>query len=224
MGRFRDWIVEAGIIPAPIAGAWGQKWQQALGVIADAIAEGARQAARARWIATCPDDALALHGKSLGWEQAPGETTEEYRARLLQSWHLAEWAGTAKGITDAFAAIGMGVDVVDTFNSAYVRADAGVPERYHWFWVIVRTHPFGTDFAFRWGDGTTWGAKTYGVNGDPRLIELMRRIVRKMKPATGFCEWIIVVLAGDVIAGVGSGDGEDLFPDGASSRVAYIVP
>ena len=225
--RFRTWALE--VIPAIIAGANGQRWQQAIGVLADALAEGARQAARSRWISTCPDDALGLHGGAMGWPQAPGESADEYRARLALNWHLQEWRGTAKGIQDAFAALGMpNVDVWDTFNSPMVRAEGTVPHRYHWFWVIVRDpHPFGTDFSCRMGDGTLIGAaptgsgKLIGVNGDPRLVETLRGIVAAMKPAHAWCEWIAICLSGDIVTGVGSGDAEDGAPT-PGSRIAYL--
>lgn len=225
--RFRDWALE--VIPAIIAGPVGQKWQQAMGLLADALAEGARQAARARWISTCPEDALELHGVSMGWTRAPGESAEEFRARLSLNWHLQEWRGTEKGIKDAFAALGFpNVDVWDTFNSPMTRADGLLPERYRWFWVIVRApHPFGTDFSCRMGDGTLIGAapagsgKLIGVNGDPRLFETLRSVVASMKPAHAWAEWIAIVLDGDIITGVGGADGEDGSPT-PGSRVAYL--
>jgi len=225
MARFRDWAVEQGIIPAPIDGNWGRRWQQAIGLLGDGFAEGAQQATRARWIATCPDDALAYHGKARDWEQAPGETAAEYRARLLETWHLAEWAGTATGIIDALATLGLtNVDVLEAFTPGWGRhksAGVIVPERARWVNVIVRhPHPFGTDFNFRYGDGTTYGSgKIYGPNGDPRWFPLLRKLVLKQKSKHSIVEWVAIVLAGDVLHANAATDGN---PNGSSARVAYL--
>ncbi len=207
--------------PAWQLGPWAKRWHEALGVLKQDMIMMARRAVRARYIGTCPDDALALIGDSLGWPQAPGEYANEYRERLKLSWHLAEWAGTEKGIVDAFAGLGMtNVEVRESFTPGWGRYSA-TPARARWINVILRhPHPFGTDFASRYGDGSIYGGgQLYGVNGDPRLLALLQQLVRKQKPAHAYCEWIAIVLAGDVIEANGATDGD---PDGGLARVAYI--
>ncbi len=211
-----------GVILPWRAGPWGKREAQAYGVIKDALAAAADAAVACRWISRCPADALAKHGDALGWPRVPGETTNEYRARLRLSWHLAQWRGTRKGIVDAFAAIGMtNVEVKETFSAGWGR-HTGITARQRWINVIVRhPHPFGTDFASRYGDGSIYGGgQLYGVNGDPRLLALIVQLVQRQKPAHAFCEWIAVVLDGDVIDLNGATDGD---PDGAGARVAYLA-
>lgn len=205
----------------------GEKWHEAMGTLKDVVCEGQRQAVLSRWVKSCPEDALAIHGKYLGWPQAPGETSNEYRKRLGYNWELAQWRGTEFGIILALELLGLtNVQCRESFSPLWGRQKDGggniIPSKARWCNVIIRhPHPFGTDFAFRYGDGTTYGSgKVYGPNGDPRWFPLLQQLVKRQKPAHAFCEWIAIVLAGDVIDGTDSpSDGE---PDGALSRVAYL--
>jgi hypothetical protein len=216
-----EWQSSPGVILPWRAGPYGQRQAQGYGVVKDGIAAAADASVACRWISRCPVDALAKHGDAFGWPRTPGETDNEYRARLRLSWHLARWRGTATGIIDAFAAIGLSnVEVKESFTTGWGR-HTGSTARQRWINVIVRQpHDFGTDFSFRWGDGTLWGdGSLYGVNGDPRLLALIVQLVQRQKPAHSHCEWIAIVLAGDVIELNGPTDGN---PDGGASRVAYI--
>ena len=132
----------------------GRRWNEALGVVKDAFADGATIAARCSLLSRCPADALALHGLSLGWPQAPGELVDEYRARLLRSFALEEWRGTNKGIGDALRGIlsavipstsAPSVEILEAFTAGWGR-NAGVAARARWFNVVIRPpHPFGAD-------------------------------------------------------------------------------
>lgn len=205
------------------SGTHGKAWWQAFGVMLDGMLNGAQAAVAARWASKAPPDALRIHGESFGMPQAPAETDEEYRRRLRKLWHLAEWRGTEKGVIDALSFLGLTAEVREAIDPTWGRhllaADAA--KRMRWFNVIIRhPHPFGTDFNFRYGDGTTYGSGAiYGPNGDPRWFPLLRQVVRNMKPAHAHCEWIAIVLAGDVKDAGLATDGE---PFDASSRVAYL--
>lgn len=204
-------------------GKWGRRLWAAFGAMKDAYADFARQAVLVRSVRRCPEDALAEHGAELGWAQAPGESTDEYRARLARSWRLASISGTAAGLIEAFAGLGLtNVVVREALDPTWGRYSGTAKQR--WFAVVVRhPHPFGTDFAFRYGDGTTYGSgKLYGVNGDPRLLELLRRLVRRMTPSHAHCQEIVVVLAGDITDGTGTAS--DGNPSAPTSRVAYLIP
>lgn len=210
----------------------GRRWNEAMGLMKDSFADAATIAARSRLISMCPADALDLHGASLKWPQAPGETTDEYRARLLRSPHLEEWRGTNTGIIDAIAGILNNVvsptlarptdwvEIYESFTPGWGR-HTGVAEHARWFNVIIRQpHPFGTDFSFKWGDGTTWGSgKLYGVNGDPRLLEVIRQSVRRQKSKHSICESIAIVLAGNVKHTNAADDGDPT----PGSKVAYLT-
>jgi hypothetical protein len=202
----------------------GRAWWQGLGVILDGHMNAAQAAVASRWVSRCPPDALRIHGESFGMPQAPAETDEEYRVRLRQLWHLAEMRGTKQGLVDALTFIGLlTVSVREAISPGWGRhilaADAA--KRMHWFNVVIwHPHPFGTDFNFRYGDGTTYGSGAlYGPDGDPRWFPLLKQMVRFMKPAHAHCEWIAIVLAGDIKHANLATDGE---PFDAASRVAYL--
>lgn len=221
-------VYQPQIRPPWQAGPVGEAWHATSGSLKDGFAEGARQAVYAHYVSTAPDDALPFHGRDAGWPQAPGETTTAYRERLKLTRHLARWQGTRKGIVDAFDAIGLtNVEVKESFSPLWGRHKSGgvveASKRY-WINVIVRhPHPFGTTAGFVYGDGTTYGSgKQYGLSGDSRLLELLRMLVRKQKGKHSHCEWIAVVLDGDVIDGTDTtSDGAPL--GGAASKVAYLV-
>lgn len=204
-------------------GLWGARLWGALGTLKDGLADLMRQAVLVRSVARCPEDALVEHGNELGWLQAPGETALEYRARLGRAWEFASSAGTAAGLIAALNAIGFSnVEVREALDPTWGRY-AGA-SRQRWFAVVIRhPHPFGTDFSFRWGDGTTYGSgKTYGFTGDPRLLELLRRLVRRMTPAHARCHEIIIVLSGGITDGTGTlADGDKV---AMGDAVAYLIP
>lgn len=210
------------------AGENGRRWWQALGLMLDGIMNGAQAAVASRWVSKCPPDVLRVHGESFGMPQAPSETDEEYRLRLKKVWRLCELRGTAAGIVYALSLVGMtNVEVKEAFTAGWGRHKSGASidiKKTRWFNVVIRQpHPFGTDFGFRYGDGTTYGGGAlYGVNGDKRWVEIVKHIVRNMKPAHAHCEAVIVVLAGNITTGTGTtSDGN---PASSSDRVAYLYP
>jgi hypothetical protein len=216
-------LVAPGIIPSWHAGPNGIAENAARGVLIDGLLEGARQSLACRFISRAPEDALALHGEARRFPRAPGESLDEYRARLRRAWYLWQWAGTETGIKAAFALLGLtNVSVFESNITPGWGRHSGDLNRARWFQIVVRApHPFGADFSFSFGDGTVWGGgKLWGVNGDPRLLELLRRLVRLLKPATAHCEWIALVLSGDVKVAGGLDDGDPT----PGSKVAYLVP
>lgn len=212
-----------GIRPPWHGGPDGIAWWEAMGLVKDGFVESAIFALRQRWLSTCEESALARHGESRGWPRVAGETVEQYRRRLLGWWSLAQKMGTAAGIIEAFSYLGMtNVEVKESFTASWGRS-GGATAKQRFFWVIVRQpHPFGTDFSFRWGDGTLWGdGHVYGFSGDPSLLEAIRFIVQRMRPAHAHCPEIIVVLNGGIKEGTGATDGDPL---DAASRIGYLVP
>lgn len=216
---YREW--QAAARPAFHGGENGEAFSTALGLMKDATVEQARAARRQRWISRCSEDALAKHGKFRGWPRVAGESVAQYRARLLAWWRLAAKAGTAQVLIDAFALFGMtNVEIFESFTTGWGRHVGFAGARDRWFNVVIRhPHPFGTDFSFRYGDGTTYGSgKTYGVTGDASLFAALREIVTRLKPAHAFCEWIAIVLDGDIKHANLSTDGD---PD-TGAKVAYL--
>jgi len=218
---------QARVRPAFHGGPTGEAWAAGLGVLKDALDTLSRQARRQRWLSLCAEDALAKHGAFRGWSRVSGESVGQYRARLLAWWSLAQWAGTAKGIVDAFALLGMtNVEVREAVSGILAGTLWGRypgPKQQRHFAIVVRQpHPFGTTFSFKLGDGTKLGEKTLGFSGDASLITAMREIVRHMKPAHATCREIIIVLTGNITDGTGTTSDGDRVALGDS--VAYFVP
>lgn len=213
--------------PAFHGGPNGEAWAQSLGILKDSIELLARQARRQRWLSLCAEDALAAHGKFRGWSRVSGESVAQYRARLQAWWQLALWQGTAKGIIDAFALLGMtNVEVREAISSYVGGSPWGrYPSRgqQRQFAVVVRhPHPFGVDGTFIVGTSLV-GTGVLAVSGDASLFKAIREIVRRMRPAHAYCPEIIIVLAGNITDGTGTtADGD---PTGAAAdRIAYLKP
>lgn len=216
---YREW--QPAVRPAFHGGPYGEAMSTALGLMKDATVEQARAARRQRWISKCSEDALAKHGKFRGWPRVAGESVAQYRARLLAWWRLAEKAGTAQGLIDAYALLGItNVEIFESFTAGWGRHVGFAGARDRWFNVVIRhPHPFGTDFGFSYDDGTTYDSgKKYDVNGDGSLIEAVQEIVRRLKPAHAFCEWVAIVLSGDIKHANLATDGNPA----VGAKVAYL--
>jgi len=214
---------QAATRPAWHGGEFGAAWALGLGIMKDAMVDAARAARRQRWLSRCAPDALAKHGKFRGWPRVAGETIDQYRARLLAWWSLAEWIGTSKGIVDAFALLGMtNVEIREALDPTWGRYTGTGKQR--WFSVVIRQpHPFGTDAELVYGAGSTYGSgKKYGLSGDMSLVQAAKEIVRRMRPAHAWCGDIIVVLTGDIIDTGSVNDGKPDLVTYPGAKVAYL--
>lgn len=208
----------------------GRRWNEALGLVKDLVVDRAEQAVRCRWVSKAPESALARIGQMRRFPRAPNETVAEYRARLRLAWYLAQWQGTATGVIAALNALGLSnVSIREAISPTWGRNESALSDdaKKRHFWVIIdQPHPFGTDFSFRYDDGTTYGAaptgsgKLWGVSGDARLVEIVRALVKQMRPSHAYCADIIVILSGTIVDGTGTTSDGD--PTGASDRVAYL--
>ena len=190
MTTYREW-------QPTVAPAWiDAQWSEAFGLAKDSVADIATQAVKSRLIATCPTDAIVPIGNDRGLERVPGETTASYRARLVGAWEAYAWAGTAKGILDQLAIAGYSnVRILE--NESIGGSDADPSKWWRFIVRILQPHPFGDGSTIpRYGDGTTYGGgRTYG--GIPIAArDLIRRIIRKWKPAHARCLRVEVVLSG----------------------------
>lgn len=222
---YHEYAPRDGVRPPWHAGDWGRRWWQGFGTMLDGVLQGVQRAMWARFPSKAPEDALPLLGRARGgFEQSPGESTDQFRSRLLKAWRLWQMAGTGAGIIYAFNLLGLSnVSIREALNSSTWGRYTGTAKQ-RWFTVIVdQPHPFGTDFSFRYGDGTTYGSgKLYGATGDVRMFEIMRRLVRLLKPAHAHCPEVIIVLQGAITDGTGTvADGDPATP---AARVAYMIP
>lgn len=214
--RFAEWLVATA--PGAHQGLWGRRWWSVFGAACDAVADAAQDAIRLRFASRAPDEGLPLLGETLGWAQAPGELVTSYRARLRRVWDLASSRGTAAGVVLALQLLGMsGAYVREAWSPTWGRVGSAGERG---FWVVIpQPHPFGASALWKWGDGTLWGSKLWGVATTAAYVEAVRRVVARQRPAHAVCEGIIVILSGSITDGTGtSADGDPV----GGSDVAYL--
>jgi len=205
--KYSEYEVE--LAPPWLRGLWGERWHQAMGLVKDALAEGALQAVKARFLRGSPSDSLSYAGTDRQIERAPGESDDNYRARLQKAFTTWRLAGTNKGIIEALKVIGF--PSVTIFEN---KDWAASPDPTAWwlFWVMLLS-PLPFDGPWKLGDGTKLGEKPLGFGSakDAALLELIRRVIRKWKAAHTILGKGIAVFDGKVLgSGWKLGDGTKL--------------
>ncbi|MBI2392827.1 MAG: hypothetical protein HYV09_24795 [Deltaproteobacteria bacterium] len=185
----------------------GAAWHQALGLAKDALAEGALQAVKLRFIGGCPTDALPYAGADRSIERVPGEPVESYRARLLHAFDTWRLAGTNKGVREALATIGLTSVVIFEDKDWAASGEEGT---WWMFWVVLEPPlPVGPPWTI--GDGTMLGEAPLGMTGATEPLELLRRVIRKWKAAHTVCGHVILLWSGRLVgSGWSLGDGTTL--------------
>ncbi len=197
-----------------------ERWRALTGEFGDAkdaAAQAARDAAKAGLASECPDDALGHHARERSLERYPGESAASHRARLVAASTALEFVGTEQGLLAALTAIGYGTPTIHTAIGTgpawYVDpwpppSDgnkppawpgawpilagnvAGWPSR---FWVNLENSPFGNE---EWGGGRSWGEAgfTWGSNASAAQVQLVKRIIKRWRPAHCVCIGVFVEL------------------------------
>lgn len=174
---------------------------------ADLIAEGVRQAIRARAASVAPIDAYPRIGANTNIERFANDTDATYKDRLGKAFSIWQQAGTKQGLVRALAAFGFpGAIVVED-------KDWDRPPKPYWsqFWVVLPlgTHSVTTSTAV-YGDGHTYGQTDflYGVQGITTVqVDGLRRLVRKWKASRSICREFIFE-SGGVVYGTSHTYGE----------------
>ena len=172
--------------PVWLREGFGRKLVGLQGLLADAFSEGLFQAVKIPLIAasTSPNDALELAGKARNLERYPGESHEKYRARLLNAWHIWQYAGTFRGIEEQLYALGYG---------AYVLSVPRTWEHWSKFYVVIYDHPWKAE---KWGEGSdsVWGGfgpSLWGIDGMSQDdLDAILAVIAKFKPGRWVCGWI----------------------------------
>lgn len=174
MPSFRQYLTRQA--PISLAGEWGSKIVNLLGLIGDMAAELALEAVKARslYSRTFPLDALRFVGDERSMPRYPIETDAMYLARLKTAWHAWTIAGTAQAVNEQFTAAGWPNDVKE--NADWNWDGNAADSR---FWVVLTQHNFtrwvlGNDHSFDEGI-------VLGSTAKPDDITLMRAIARKWK-------------------------------------------
>jgi hypothetical protein len=197
MGNFNDMVAER--LPrtflAPLASRW---FGITCALTGDLLADGLSIALRLAWLADeeSPDDVLPLVGAERGMPRYPGETPDQYRARLLDAWNAYKFAGSEGTIVAQFAHAGYpGTEIV--FNAAALGPNGEAAPYWSQFWVHF---PFSSDHPVT-GDGPTWGSfnygdgTVYGLDVTVGFYQLIHGIVRKWKPSRWICRGFTFELA-----------------------------
>ncbi len=178
---------QVSLAPTWLQKGYGEALMLVFGLVADATAEGAREAVAQRFIRFCAADALGLHGKQVQILRAPGETTEQYRVRLQQAWDAWSKAGTGGGILLQLEPAGIVSATIHEGDSI----DPDVPDSWAKWWLEVNEpHPFTPPITY--GSGRTYGdGALYGF-GDDHAIAYVRAVIRKWQPAHVLCTGVLV--------------------------------
>lgn len=178
---------QISLCPPWLLAQYGEAWQLAFGLAKDSIAEGARESVVQRFIRHSSADALAFHGRQVGIFRAPGESTEQYRTRLTQTWQAWSKAGTPAGILLQLEPAG--ITNAEIFEG--VSVDPSVPSSWAtWYLRVHEPHPFTPPITYGSG-GTYGGGALYGF-GNATAIEYARAVIRKWQPAHALCTGIVV--------------------------------
>lgn len=213
MPGFLDYF--KGRLPAWYRRPFGLGWHEAKSIMFDVIADLARSAIKARSLERAPLDALPRIASDRTLERRPGESSEAWRARLLNAWDEWQWGGTKKGVKDNLVGIGYpGAAVYE-----YWDWPDGNDEQWARFWVVLN-QPHGIQEPPVIGDGITVGDGTIvGVGGvDEDEFFRIIRTVRTWQSGHSHFEELIAVTSGHLIGEDGfvvSDTGYDVAEGGA---------
>lgn len=209
MGTYRQWLDDAPL-PSWLRARWAFRWLYLVAVFADAIGEATMQAVKARFIDTCPDDAVPYIGDDRQIEIGIGEPLSSYRERLKGAWQAWAMAGTEAGLlaqlqawlpdaTWSIVANGewsvppdgrpaspglVAIDGADWWSRMWVLCQGGHPWR---AWLLGDPPD---------GDGILLGdtSVSIGSTAIPYHAETCARIVRKWKAGHEYVPHVLVNL------------------------------
>jgi hypothetical protein len=191
MATYRDWMQRIATIPWMLA-EWGGRWFYFFAVESDAHSDGARDAVRARFIETSPDDALPYDGEDSNIERYSPDTDITYRERIRRRWDTwptaGTWAGPSgfDGLKGQLAAFGLPNVELKEHKDWRLRPTThrfGI-ENWSRFWLIIHDPPFPVQQGNLYDDGLLYDdGHVYDGGIDPGIADAIRRLVKKWKPA-----------------------------------------
>lgn len=187
-----------------LQGHWGSRWLYMIGLVFDAISEAGKQATKARFIDTAPDDAVPLLGRDHVIESGLDESLDTYRERVGEAWEAWPKAGTEAGLLGQLRAWLPGVEIALISNREWSIPPMGRPaspgkvaiagpDWWSRMYVVIgpqsRWNHDGTwDDPGVWDDGGTWDSTAFSFE-----IEAAKRMVHNWKAGHEYVPTIIVL-------------------------------
>lgn len=185
MGDAKEY--QLAISPPWLLGPYGEGWMIFQGLLKEAHIEGAREALVQRFVLLCAADALDLHGEERQILRAPGETLEQFRARLAISWDAWMKNGTPGGVLEQLAPVG----IVDATITEGASIDPSMPSTWAtWYLTIRPPHPFTDPIVIGLppvGSGRAVGDGWLVGFATDAAIAYTRAVIAKWGAAHGLC-------------------------------------
>ncbi|WP_394845196.1 phage tail protein [Pendulispora brunnea] len=176
---FADRAVEEA--PGWLQKPYGRRFLFALGVIKDAVLEGAKIAVKVRFPLLAPSDALDVIGRERGIDKGFYFSDSQYRKQLVNAFGYWRRQGTAAGLIQALGDAGYrNVQVYENYTG-----DGIDPSEWSWFYVqFLPPYPWTVEGVAVWDDNAIWDDDRAWVDPvPPSEAERVRSIIRKLKPS-----------------------------------------
>jgi hypothetical protein len=169
-------------------------WNRTLGIVKQAVAEGAKAAVMVRFAATSPLDGLEALLEDRGLDPAWRETETSVRARIQRAWSTWQKAGTKPGMAEALQLAG--------YTNFEIREQPQDGTLKWWEFEVWLFPPFPwTDDYLadgRWDDAGVWeDGGVWAPDMPPEDLARVRLVVRKWPGTHTRCRQIVIVHAGE---------------------------
>lgn len=173
--NYEEWLLDKAL-PNWIVGEWGRKWFGVFASVADIAKNATKDAVKARFVKTAPDDAIPFIADDSLIERGRLESLGPFKLRLADRWDTHQLGGTANGVVASLAAVH--VDPIYTYALGPHDGFNGDGKPY-WsrFWVVFDgAHGFTQE---TWGSGGTWDyGAVWGIsNATPEDIQQLKRLI-----------------------------------------------
>ncbi len=191
MTSFTDYLLGPdGLVPKWSRRKWGRRYFSTIATMLDAFPKAAEAAVLARFPSFAPLDALAVHSDERRLERGPAELSTTFRARLRNAFQAYGEGRSSKGMQNRLREAGFTTATVYEANDF-----APVTGRSWALFSVVIFDPTLVAFTFRWGDGTRWGAGTWGGVA-PLNQTTIRKLIAKWKAPYALLDGVTVVATG----------------------------
>lgn len=167
----------------------GERFMGFLGLLFDALAQGAQYATQARYLFSpeFASDALKYIGRERMLPRYLQESLGAYHTRLHNAWRIWRTAGSEEQIAEQLE-----LAVMAQFEPRFAWTSTWDGDADNWsrVFLFAENHPWAPEGE--WGDGQVWGdGGAWGLSASVAEVELMRTLVELFRPA--HIRWFLVV-------------------------------